>query len=72
MDDPVHHRIVCDEGDDAHPALASRTGHGVDFENLADLMGLYFIGQIPSHAIVLNLFGNNNLLDVFDQVTTVP
>ena len=34
--------------------------------------GLYFIGHIPTHTIVLNLFGNKNLLSVFDQVTTIP
>ena len=34
--------------------------------------GLMLHGQIPSHTIVLNLFGNNNLLGVFGQVTTVP
>ncbi len=34
--------------------------------------GLYLNGHIPSHKIVLNLFGNNSLLDIFDQVTTLP
>ena len=34
VDAPVHHGLVCKESDDAHPAATSRTGHGIDFENL--------------------------------------
>jgi len=42
--------------------LAAAISHG----------GLYFIIHIPSHTIVLNLFGNNSLEGMFDQVTTLP
>jgi hypothetical protein len=33
--------------------------------------GLYFTGHIPVLLNVHNLFGNNNLLSIFDQVTTL-
>ena len=52
IDDPVHRVIVCDEGDDAHPAPASRTDQGVDFENLADHLGPEPAGD--SLALLLN------------------
>ena len=36
--------------------LAAAISHG----------GLYFIGHIPTHTIMLKLFGNNSLLGIFD------
>ena len=39
VDDPVHHGIVCDEGDDAHPALAFRADQRVNLINLTNHLG---------------------------------
>jgi len=36
IDDPVHHGIVCKEGDDLHHATALGTDERIDFINLAD------------------------------------
>ena len=36
IDDPVHHGEVCEEGNDAHLALALGTEERVDFIDLAD------------------------------------
>jgi len=36
LDDPVHHGIVCDEGDDLHVSSALSTNQRVDFKNFAD------------------------------------
>ena len=39
VDDPVDHREIRNEGDDAHLAAAFGAGHRVHFINLADHLG---------------------------------
>jgi len=36
VDDAIHHGVGCEERNDLHRGAALRTGHGVDFKNLAD------------------------------------
>ena len=46
VDDPVHHGIVCEEGNDAHLSLAFGTGQGINFEH-------FFFDDGPEEAILL-------------------